>query len=95
MSAYFVIQLEWTSDAARDAYIKGLSGMVERYGGRYLVSSKDPKAVEGQWKTGRLVILEFPSMQSLSSWYYSEEYRPLLELRLKNARSDAVMVEGH
>lgn len=94
MSAYFVIQLEWTDDSARQSYIKGLSGMVEKYGGRYIVSSQDPKAVEGTWRSGRLVVIEFPTMKALSDWYESAEYRPLREFRLKNAKCDAVMVEG-
>lgn len=94
MSAYFVIQLEWPNDEARQSYVKGLTGLVEKHGGRYIISSMNPKAVEGTWKSGRLVVIEFPTIQALTEWYDSEEYRPLRELRLKNARCDAVMVQG-
>ncbi len=95
MSAYMVVQLEWTSPEARTEYTKSLTGMVEKYGGRFIVASSDVKVVEGHWKPGRLVIVEFPTMKSLADWYESEEYRPLLELRLKNARCDAIMVQGN
>lgn len=94
MSAYFVVQLEWTNEDAHQSYLRGLEGMVERYGGRYIISSKDPKPAEGRWEPGRLVVIEFPTMKALNDWYESPEYRPLRELRLKNTRSNAVIVEG-
>jgi uncharacterized protein (DUF1330 family) len=94
MSAYFVLQIEWTSDEARQAYIQGLSDMVEKNGGRFIISSTDFQVVEGKWRPGRMVVIEFPTKQSLSNWYESAEYRALRELRIKNSRSDAVVVEG-
>jgi uncharacterized protein (DUF1330 family) len=94
MSAYFVLQIEWTSDDARRAYIEGISGMIEKHGGQFIVSSTDFRVAEGNWRPGRLVVVKFPTMQSLSAWYDSEEYRTLRELRLKNSRSDAVLVKA-
>ena len=94
MSAYFVLQIEWTSDEARRSYLEGLGGMIEKYGGEFLVSSADFRVAEGAWKPGRLVVIRFPTIGALSAWYDSEAYRPWRELRLKNSRSDAVIVEG-
>jgi uncharacterized protein (DUF1330 family) len=94
MSAFFVLQIEWTSEEARKSYVQGLSNMIERNGGRFVVSSKDFQVVEGNWRPGRLIVIEFPTRQALSNWYDSEEYRTLRELRLTNSRSDAVVVEG-
>ncbi|MGI0131431.1 MAG: DUF1330 domain-containing protein [Thermoplasmata archaeon] len=94
MSAYMVLQIEWTNKEAREAYVQDLSGMVERRGGRFLVASSESKVVEGQGKPRRWVLIEFPTMKALTDWYESEEYRPLLELRLKSSHSDAVMIEG-
>lgn len=94
MSAYMILQIEWTSKEAREAYIKGLADMVQRRGGRFLVASSEAKVTEGQWPPGRTVVVEFPTMKALTEWYGSEEYRPVLELRLKGSRSAAVMVDG-
>jgi uncharacterized protein (DUF1330 family) len=94
MSAYFLLQIEWTNDAARRSYIDGIAGMVEKHGGEFIVSSTDYRVAEGAWRPGRLVAIRFPTMAAVSAWYGSEEYRPLRELRLKNSRSDAVLVEG-
>jgi uncharacterized protein (DUF1330 family) len=94
MSVYFVLQIEWTSDEARRAYIAGLSDMIEKNGGNFIVSSTDFRVLEGGWKPGRLVMIKFPTKAAFSAWYDSEEYRALRELRLQNSRSDAVVAEG-
>ncbi|MCL4748002.1 MAG: DUF1330 domain-containing protein, partial [Burkholderiaceae bacterium] len=41
-----------------------------------------------------VVVVEFPTMERLRSWYDSPEYQPLLALRLGATGSKAVMVEG-
>jgi len=94
MPAYFIAQIQWNSPEAREAYVKGLTGLVEKHGGRYLVASSDSRVAEGEWLPGRLVVIEFPTMAALRAWYDSEEYRPILEARLKGSRSNAIIVEG-
>jgi uncharacterized protein (DUF1330 family) len=95
MTAYFVAQIAWNTPDARQAYITGLLGMVEKHGGRYLVTSSESQVVEGSWLPGRLVVVEFPTMVALRAWYDSAEYRPLLEMRLKTSQSNAIIVEGN
>jgi uncharacterized protein (DUF1330 family) len=95
MVAYFMAQIKWDSSEARETYIKGLSGMVEKHGGRFIVTSSESKVVEGEWLPGRLVVIEFPTIGALRAWYDSEEYRPLLEQRLKSSHSTAIVVEGN
>lgn len=94
MSAYFVLQIEWASLEARRAYVEGLSNMIEKNGGEFIIASPDFRVVEGKWEPGLFIVIRFPTMQALSAWYDSEEYRPVREFRLKNSRSDAVIVEG-
>ena len=94
MSAYLITQIAWTNPAARQEYIEKLGKVAESFGGRWIVASSEPKVVEGQWKPGRLVVAEFPTMEALTKFYESAEYRPARELRLKNAQCDSVMVQG-
>jgi Domain of unknown function (DUF1330) len=35
----------------------------------------------GHWKPERVVVIEFPHIQSLKAWYNSSEYQPLITLR--------------
>ena len=94
MGAYFVLQVEWMSDEARDTYVERLGDMIEKHGGNFLVGTSRYRVVEGAWRPGLLIVIRFPTMEALSSWYDSEEYRSVREFRLAHSRSDAVLVEG-
>lgn len=94
MTACFVAQIDWKDADALRRYVRGMSGMIERYGGRYVVVGGALEPVEGRWAPGRLVVLEFPTLGALRDWYDSDEYRPLRDLRLQHSRSDSVIVEG-
>jgi uncharacterized protein (DUF1330 family) len=95
MSGYFVLQVEWSSDDARKQYVERLGDMIRKHHGEYIVASRDYRVVEGKWRPGLLIVIKFPTMQDLSDWYDSEEYRSVLQFRLQNARCDAVITEGN
>ena len=95
MPAYLIGNIEVTDPAAYEEYKKGVGATVTAYGGRSLVRPGGAMEVlEGDWTSMRLVILEFPSAAKLKAWYNSPEYRPLLQIRLRSAKSSLVMVEG-
>ena len=39
------------------------------------------RAGELGWSAERVVVIEFPNMAAINSWYSSPEYQPLIELR--------------
>ena len=94
MSGYFVLQIERERDAARRTYVERLDDKIRKHGGEYLVASREYRVAEGTWRPGLFIIVRFPTMEALSAWYDSEEYRSVREYRLENSRSDAVIVEG-
>lgn len=95
MPAYLIGNIEVTDPAGYEEYKKGVGATVAAYGGRSLARPGGAMEVlEGEWKPKRLVILEFPSAAQLKAWYNSTEYKPLLEIRLRAAKSSLVMVEG-
>ena len=60
MTAYVLADIDVT-DPARYADYKALAGpSVEQYGGRYAVRGGTVQVLEGDWPTGRFVVLEFP-----------------------------------
>lgn len=66
--------------------------MIANYGGRYLTKGGSHKLPEGgHWKPERVVIIEFPDMDSLNRWYTSPEYQRLIALR-KACTSDLDML---
>ena len=75
-------------------YSSRVPGVIEQYGGRFLVRGGATEAVEGSWTPARLVVVEFPSMEQLKRFYHSDEYAPLIELRNQSARTDMTFAES-
>ena len=95
MSAYLIYnQLEITdADAWQEYRSKAGPGMAE-YGVRLLAFEPETKVLEGEWAGVHNVIIEFPDMDALERWYNSDDYKPLLEIRLRAARGNAIAVNG-
>ena len=95
MPAYLVAQIDVQDPAGFEEYRARVAPVVEAYGGRYMVRTDRLERLEGVEPRGRLVILEFPSMDAARSFYRSAEYAPLLQQRLDSTASDIVLVEGY
>lgn len=95
MSAYFIFDVREVRDPDQlDEYVTQVTDTVEAFHGRYVVRGGDFDVVEGQWKPELLVLIEFPDVESATSWYESPRYRPLRELRHGASTADAVLVAG-
>ena len=94
MAAYLIAQVNVTDPETFVQYSSRVPGVIEQYGGRYLVRGGATEAIEGSWRPARLVVVEFPSMQQLKRFYHSDEYAPLIELRNQSARTDMTFAEG-
>ena len=92
MPAYTIADIEWHDEAKAAEYRKLLGPGLEKYGGRTLVANQ-AHGLEGDWKPQRVVIIEFPSMEALRTWYNSPEHAPALRLRKEGAKSNMIAVE--
>ena len=75
--------------ADSDAYAplrERLVERVKRHGGRYLVAGAPSRVVEGGLDIGRVVLIEYDSVEAANEAFESEEY---LELRAARARAGA------
>jgi uncharacterized protein (DUF1330 family) len=92
MPAFLIVEHIITDAAKFDEYRIKVGPMIAKHGGRYLTKGGSHKLPEGgHWSPERVVIIEFPDMQSLNAWYSSPEYQPLIELR-KACTSDLDML---
>ena len=91
---YFVDVLEITDQAKLEKYREGVFATVELYGGRYVILGGKCEVVEGDWRPTFPVMIEFPSIEQAKRWYASQEYQPLLKLRLESTRGNALFIEG-
>ena len=95
MPAYLVAQIDVHDPAEFAEYRAHVAPVVEAYGGRYVVRTDRLERLEGTEPKGRLVILEFPSMDAARSFYRSTDYAPLLRQRLASTASDILLAEGY
>lgn len=94
MSAYVIVDVEVTNPEGYEGYKKLAQAAVALYGGKYLARGGKNETLEGDWKTNRLVILEFESVEQAKAWLNSPEYAPARALRHQYAQSKMVVVEG-
>jgi uncharacterized protein (DUF1330 family) len=94
MAAYFIVDVEVTDPVGYEEYRKLVPATIAQYGGRFLVRGGAVEQLEGDWQPGRVVVLEFPSLEQAKRWYNSEEYRDPKALRFKAAKAKMILVEG-
>jgi uncharacterized protein (DUF1330 family) len=94
MAAYIIADIDMTDPKAYEEYRAKVPGVIQKYGGRYIVRGGKVEALEGGWQPKRVAVLEFPSMDQALKFYRSEDYAPLIKLRQKASRGKIVLVEG-
>lgn len=94
MAAYLIADVDVADGAAYETYRQQVPAVIAAYGGRYLVRGGATEPLEGSWSPKRSVLLEFPSMAALKSFWESPEYRPLRALRERAAKSNIIAVAG-
>ncbi len=95
MTAYLIAEVETTDEALMAEYRKHTPGLVAKFGGRFVVRGGKTKTLEGGWAPSRVIVLEFPDFATAERFYDSEEYKPVLAMRLKAGKSKAILVDGH
>jgi uncharacterized protein (DUF1330 family) len=94
MAGYVIVDVESQNEEGYAEYRSRVQPTLDAYGGEFLVRGGRHEIVEGAWSPTRLVVLRFESLSRAKEWYASPEYQAILPMRLQNARSDMVMVEG-
>jgi uncharacterized protein (DUF1330 family) len=92
MPAYLIAEHIVTVPAKFEEYLTKARPTMAKHGACYLTKGSTHKLPEGgHWKPERVVIIEFPDMDTLDAWYNSPEYQPLIALR-KSCTSDQDML---
>ncbi len=94
MPAYIIADIEVSDPTRYEEYRKIAPAAIAKHGGRYLARGGQSAVLEGDWRPGRLVILEFPSLEQAKSFYTSVEYTAARRVRAGAAHMKLVVVEG-
>jgi uncharacterized protein (DUF1330 family) len=92
MAAYIISALDIHDKEKFDqVFFPAILKQVEQYGGKLLAASEKQQVVEGNWLRGRTVLWEFPDVETVQTWYQSDDYAPLLKLR-KEISNDSIIL---
>ena len=95
MPAYLIAEHKITDPAKFEAYRIAAVPILEKFGARYLTRGGSHKILEkGHWQPDRVVIIEFPDMETLNAWYEAPEYQSLIALRQEAAIDMLITLEG-
>ena len=94
MAAYIIVDVEITDPVRYAEYIRVVPPTIAKYGGRFLVRGGKAETLEGSWKPGRVVVVEFPTFEKAREWWESEEYRGPRTLRQSASVTDMILVQG-
>lgn len=94
MKAYIIIDVKITDAQKYEEYKKLTPASLVPYDGKFIVRGGQTETLEGSWKPGRIVVLEFPSAEKAKAWWGSDGYAPAKALRQSASETNMLFVEG-
>jgi uncharacterized protein (DUF1330 family) len=94
MPAYVIVETDIHDPEQYEQYKAASPAAVAGGGGRFVARGGELAVLEGDWSPSRLVILEFPDLETAKAWYVSEGYQQAKALREGAAQLNMVAVQG-
>ncbi len=94
MAAYIIANVSIQDPDRYEEYKRLVPPTIAAFGGRFLVRGGAVERLEGERDPGRVVIIEFASLERAKAWWSSAEYGPAKALRQASARADLIVVDG-
>ena len=94
MSYYFISQIKINDEIEYQKYIENSGDIFKKYNGVYLSVDNEPVILEGEWDYTRTVLIKFKSKSDFMDWYNSDEYKEILEYKLRAADCDTILIKG-
>jgi uncharacterized protein (DUF1330 family) len=96
MSAFLVVDTKIKNSEAYEEYKTLAKPIAEKFGGVYRARGGTMDIRETDlWSPTRIVIIEFPDMQSARAFIDSEEYVQIKSKRTNNAECTFFIVDGY
>jgi uncharacterized protein (DUF1330 family) len=92
--AYVIANVTVIDPVRYEEYRRLVPPTIEKFGGRFVVRGGAVEPLEGDWRPGRLVIVEFPSVEQARAWWSSDEYAGARAIRQATSTGTLLIVEG-
>lgn len=94
MAAYAILEVDVHDIAEYLVHQRLLAPLLDAAGARYLARGGSARDYQGNDEPGRLILIEFPSLEAADSFYTSQAYLDLCAQRDSCSRSRILAVEG-
>ena len=94
MPAYMIARINVTDPEQYEVYKSLAPIAIKKYGGRYLTRGGAMETLEGPEETMRVILLEYPDMETAKAFYDCPEYKEAREARKDAAEGQFVLLEG-
>jgi uncharacterized protein (DUF1330 family) len=94
VSAYVIALVDIKDPVRYESYRQMVLPTITAYGGRFVARGGRTEVLEGDWSPGRVVILEFPSLERAKSWWSSPEYSEAKAIRQATSEGTLIAIEG-
>lgn len=92
--AYFIFDVKVHNSDGLKPYQEKVESTYKRFGGKRIVLGGQVTAVEGHAPQGRLIMLQFDSVEQAHAWHDSPEYQDIIHYRHDCTETNAWLVEG-
>lgn len=94
MRGYIIVDVKITDPVRYENYRKLTPPSLEAFEGKFIVRGGTAETLEGDWLPGRIVVVEFPSLEKAKAWWSSDGYAPAKAIRQAASITRMIMVEG-
>ncbi len=94
MSSYFIALIDIHDPLGYEQYLAGFDEVFSKYNGKVIAVEDNPRILEGNWPTGRTVVIKFPNDSELRKWYDSNEYQSLAKRRKEASIATIAIITG-
>lgn len=94
MSAYVIARVQVHDPEQYAEYTRRTPAVIESYGGRFLARGGRTATIEGPEAEGRIVVLEFDTLEQAVACFTSPAYEKAKQYRLGAAEMKLIAVEG-
>ncbi len=94
MAAYLIALIDVKDPEAYRAYTARSPAAIAKYDGRFLARGGPSISLEGDAVAGRVVIIEFPTLEHARTFYASTEYQQAKMFRKGAAAATFFAVQG-
>ena len=94
MPAYMIVRVNISDMDQYRQYMQLTPPIVEKYGGRFIVRGAEKHILEGPDVPERIVVVQYPDVESALAFYNSPEYQAAIQVRADAAEASFVVMEG-